>query len=102
MVKIALIENNSFKPRLIPAAFVYVLMALSLEYFIFTSGLGVNIQTVLLNAGLIGLVTFGTYDFTNRAILKDYPLILSLVDTSWGVFIFSTTGLLSFIIRGMF
>ena len=39
-----------------------------------------------LGAGaLLGLVAYGTYDFTNLSTLKNWPLTLSLIDVCWGV-----------------
>jgi len=101
MKNIALLEEGNFKPRIPAAAYVYFLMAFALEYFVFTSGLGDSLFSCVINSALIGLVTFGIYDFTNRAVLKDYPLILALVDSTWGVVIFTTTGILSFFIRSL-
>ena len=33
---------------------------------------------------LLGLVAYGTYDFTNLSTLRDWPLSLSLIDVAWG------------------
>jgi len=35
-------------------------------------------------AALLGLVAYGTYDLTNLATLKNWPLGLSLIDMAWG------------------
>ena len=32
-----------------------------------------------------GLVTYGVYDLTNHATLRDWPAILTVVDITWGV-----------------
>ena len=42
--------------------------------------------------GLFGLVTYATYDLTNLATLRDWPVVVTLVDLAWGVVI---TGLVS-------
>jgi uncharacterized membrane protein len=34
---------------------------------------------------LLGLVAYGTYDFTNLSTIRDWPLMVSLVDLAWGV-----------------
>ena len=36
---------------------------------------------------LFGLVAYGTYDLTNLATVKEWPLIVSLVDMGWGMFV---------------
>ena len=34
---------------------------------------------------LLGLIAYGTYELTNYATLKDWPLKIVLIDMSWGV-----------------
>jgi len=43
-------------------------------------------QALLLGA-LLGLCAYGTYDFTNLATLKGWPVIVTVVDLAWGTFI---------------
>jgi uncharacterized membrane protein len=43
--------------------------------------------TLVLYAILYGLVTFATYDLTNLATVKEWPLIVSLIDMAWGMFV---------------
>jgi uncharacterized membrane protein len=46
--------------------------------------------------GLLGLVCYGTYDFTNLATLKGWPLGLTIVDVCWGVVLTSLASLAGF------
>ncbi len=41
-------------------------------------------QTALLLGAFFGLVAYGTYDLTNQATLKDWPVMLTVVDLMWG------------------
>jgi uncharacterized membrane protein len=41
-------------------------------------------QAALLGA-LFGFFTYATYDLTNMATIKDWPIIIVLVDIAWGV-----------------
>ena len=36
---------------------------------------------------LLGLVLYGVYDFTNLAILTNWPLSISLIDLGWGILV---------------
>ena len=54
-------------------------------------------QAALLG-GLYGFFTYATYDFTNLATLKDWPLIVVLVDVVWGVCLCTIVSVLSFAI----
>ena len=38
-----------------------------------------------------GLVTYGVYDLTNHATLRDWPAVLTVVDITWGVFMCGLT-----------
>jgi uncharacterized membrane protein len=41
----------------------------------------------LLFGALFGLITYATYDLTNLATLKDWPLSVTIVDMLWGMVI---------------
>lgn len=43
-----------------------------------------SLKTTLLRGALFGLVAYATYDLTNLATLKDWPLIVTIVDLIWG------------------
>ncbi len=38
-------------------------------------------------AALFGFFAYATYDLTNLATLKDWPVSLSLIDMAWGTFV---------------
>ena len=46
--------------------------------------------------GLYGFFTYATYDFTNLATIKDWPLVIVVVDISWGVCLCTIVSILSF------
>ena len=37
-----------------------------------------------LNGAVLGLIAYGTYDMTNLATLRDWPIAMSVVDMAWG------------------
>src|SRR5210317_1621635 len=45
---------------------------------------------------LFGFFTYATYDLTNLALLKDWPLNVVIVDILWGVILYSVVASLSF------
>ncbi len=47
-------------------------------------------------AVLLGLVSYGTYDLTNLATLKDWPVLITVVDLIWGTFVTATTSGITF------
>ncbi len=68
------------------AIIFYLLFILGILVFVVVPGLqGQPLQIVLIRAALYGLITYATYDLTNLATLKDWPVILSIVDIGWGM-----------------
>jgi len=73
-------------PFNLPAAFVfYALFVVGLLYFAVLPGLASHsfLRTLFLGA-LFGFFTYATYDLTNLATLKNWPLALTFVDILWG------------------
>jgi len=69
----------------VPALGFYVLFSLGLGFFAVAPALesGDWLKAALLG-GCLGLVAYGTYDLTNLATLKNWPMAMSLVDMVWG------------------
>lgn len=38
----------------------------------------------LINGAILGFLAYGTYDVTNMATLKDWPVQMSILDVTWG------------------
>jgi len=41
-------------------------------------------MTALWRGALLGLIAYGTYNLTNHATIKGWPLTMTIVDMSWG------------------
>jgi uncharacterized membrane protein len=66
--------------------------------FIVLPGLEENsLKTTLLRAALFGLITYATYDLTNLATLKDWPVLITIVDIAWGTILSVAVSFISFI-----
>jgi len=46
--------------------------------------------------GLFGFFTYATYELTNMALIKDWPLRVVIVDILWGVFLCASVASISF------
>ena len=68
------------------AIIFYLLFILGILVFVVVPGLQQeqSLQTVLIRAALYGLITYATYDLTNLATLRDWPVLVSVVDIGWG------------------
>lgn len=74
-------------PKVIwPAAILfYLLFIAGLLVFVIRPALagGGSLKALLLGA-LFGLIAYATYDLTNLATLKDWPVVVTVVDLVWG------------------
>ncbi|MDN5568884.1 MAG: DUF2177 family protein [Paracoccus sp. (in: a-proteobacteria)] len=71
--------------RVGPAAFFYSLYIVGVLYFVSVPALKANQPVQALIAGaLIGLMCYGTYEFTNLATLRDWSWEQVVTDTLWG------------------
>ena len=53
-------------------------------------------RQALIFGGLYGFFTYATYDLTNMALIKDWPLAIVIVDILWGVCLCALAAYLSF------
>jgi len=72
-------------PNWLAAIIFYLLFVVGILVFVVVPGLQENsLRTVFLRAALFGLITYGTYDLTNLATVKEWPLVVTVVDMVWG------------------
>ncbi len=84
-------------PNLIAALVFYVLFVAALLFFVIHPALSSGSGQYALFAGMFfGLVTYGTYDLTNLATIKDWPVLITLVDLAWGSFVTGSTAWISY------
>lgn len=73
-------------PNFVVAGVFYLLYVIGIVVLAVLPALNQQNWLMALGAGaLLGLVAYGTYDFTNLSTLKNWPLTLSLIDVCWGV-----------------
>lgn len=76
------------KPDMLIAAVFYLMYAVGIVIFAVAPALeSGEWKTAMLYGALFGFFCYATYDFTNMATIKDWPVKVSVVDIAWGVFI---------------
>lgn len=55
-------------------------------------------SSALLVGALFGLMTYATYDLTNLATLKDWPLLVTFVDMAWGMVLAASVSTVTYVI----
>lgn len=73
------------EPRFGAAIAFYPLYAVGLMVFALAPhGPGRSLRSTLAAAALFSTVAYATYDLTNLATLRDWPLSVALIDIAWG------------------
>ncbi len=109
VVWLGLIAKNFYREQIghlmkdsfnfLPAIIFYLLFIFSLVVFVIMPAIEKGSWVHALTYGaLFGLVTYATYDLTNHATLKDWPLLVTSIDLLWGAFIASSVSLITFFI----
>ena len=81
------------------ALIFYVLFVIGLLYFVIEPALrDQNMIRLIISAALFGFMTYATYDLTNLATLKEWPLYITLIDLAWGTTLSTVVSLISYII----
>ncbi|MEM5585438.1 DUF2177 family protein [Roseibium sp. AS2] len=76
------------KPNLVAAGLFYILYVVGIVVFAVAPALkGESIATALIYGALFGFFTYATYDLTNFATLRNWPLAVVAVDVAWGTFL---------------
>lgn len=57
---------------------------------------------IALTGALFGLVTYATYDLTNQATLKNWPVIVTAVDLVWGTVLLAAVSTVAVVVLKMF
>ena len=76
----------SDKPNWYAAIVFYLLFVAGMLVFAIVPGLQAgSVRKTLLLGAMFGLVTYATYDLTNMATIKNWPLLVTIVDMIWGL-----------------
>lgn len=74
--------------RVAPAALYYLLYLAGIVFFaVHPACEKASLSTALLNGAVLGIVAYGTYDLTNQATLKVWPVNVTIADMIWGTFL---------------
>lgn len=81
------------------AILFYLLFVVGLIFFVITPALekGSWVHALLFGA-LFGLVCYATYDLTNLAIAKDWPMLVTVVDLIWGAVLAASVSTITYLI----
>jgi uncharacterized membrane protein len=86
-------------PNLAAAGIFYLIYVFALVVLIISPALQRgSLVTAILTGALFGLCAYATYDLTNLASIKDWPLIVTIIDLVWGTFVSGAVAGISYFI----
>ncbi len=109
MIWLVLVAKNFYQKQIgflmrpdvnwLAAIIFYLLFIAGLVTFVITPAVNKNSWLhALLFGALFGLITYATYDLTNLATIKDWPLLVTVVDLIWGTTLAASVSLITYII----
>jgi uncharacterized membrane protein len=109
MVWLVLVAKNFYQKHIgflmrpdinwIAAIIFYLLFIAGLVIFVISPAVEKHswIHALLFGA-LFGLISYATYDLTNLATLKDWPVIVTIVDLIWGMVLSASVSVITYFI----
>src|SRR5688500_4497164 len=92
-------DRLSEEPNLLVAAGFYLGYVIGVVVFASRPAHHAQAPLMALSLGAsLGLVAYGTYDFTNLATLRDWPLLVSVVDLIWGIVVSAASALVGYLV----
>ena len=79
------------EPKLGFAALFYLVFVFGLMWFAVRPNVAAKgLKSTFIAGAVFGFFVYASYDLTNLALLKDWPLKLSLIDMTWGTVLSGT------------
>lgn len=86
-------------PNWTAAGIFYLIYILGMVVLVISPALQKHsLMSAILMGALFGLCGYATYDLTNMATIKDWPLIVTVVDLIWGTFLSGAVAGISYLI----
>jgi uncharacterized membrane protein len=84
------------------AIIFYLLFIAGLVIFVISPAVEKHswVHAILFGA-LFGLIAYATYDLTNLATMKDWPLLVTVVDLIWGTVLAASVSVITYFIAGI-
>lgn len=109
MLWLGIISKNFYRAQIgslmktdvnwVAAIIFYLIFIAGLVVFVISPAVEKGLWThALLFGALFGLVCYATYDLTNLAIAKDWPLLVTIVDLIWGAALASLVSIITYFI----
>lgn len=109
MVWLGLVAKNFYRGQIgslmktdvnwVAAVIFYLIFIAGLVTFVITPAIEKGSWThALVFGAFFGLVCYATYDLTNLAVTKDWPLLVTIVDLLWGAILAASVSTVTYVI----
>jgi uncharacterized membrane protein len=86
-------------PNLTAAGIFYLIYVFTMVVLVISPALQKgSLTTAILTGALFGLCAYATYDLTNLATIKDWPLLVTIVDLIWGTVLSAAVAGISYLV----
>jgi uncharacterized membrane protein len=89
------VQGSAIQLNFVGALLTYIFLIFGLDYFIISKNRSVY------DAFLLGIVIYATYEFTNLSLLKNWRVLTTILDTTWGGILFALTTFLVYKIKSI-
>ena len=77
----------------------YVIFIIGILYFVIAPSLvDRDFTQLVIRAMLFGFITYATYDLTNLATVRDWPITITIIDLIWGTSLSTSVSVISYLI----
>jgi len=90
------VQGSPVQLNLVGAFLTYIFLIYGLNYFIISKNKSIS------DAFLLGIVIYAVYEFTNLSLLKNWHVLTTILDTTWGGILFALTTFLVYKIKSIF
>ena len=94
--QISSVQKSPMKLDMTATVLAYVFIVFGINYFIIHKRASVS------DAFLLGLVIYGIYEFTNKALFSKWTYTTVAIDTIWGGILFSVVTYLTYMLERTF
>lgn len=87
------------KVNWLAALVFYVIFIVGVLYFVIAPSLvDRDFTQLVIRAMLFGFMTYATYDLTNLATVRDWPITITIIDLIWGTTLSTSVSVISYLI----
>jgi uncharacterized membrane protein len=94
---VSAVQGSNIKVKYTPAFITYIFVVVSIIFIAIplvrmhlkNKSTSHIFMTSLAYGGMLGLCIYGIFNFTNMSIFKDYNVLVAIMDTTWGVVLYT-------------